>query len=62
MRLIQGVSLYMSVTGSLPKFSSGKSETETKDEAGNTIEFENITSDEIEINRVGWWSKTYYIT
>ena len=43
-------------------FSCGKSETETKDKEGNTIEFENITSDEIEINRVGWWDKTYNIT
>ena len=42
--------------------SCSKSETETKNEEGDTIEFENITSDEIEINRVGWWDKTYYIT
>lgn len=38
-------------------FSCGKSETETKDEAGNTVEFENITSDEIVINRVLWWDE-----
>ncbi len=29
--------------------------------AGSTIEFENITGDEIVINRVGWWDEAYTV-
>ena len=60
--IINKMILLSSISACALLLSCGKSETETKDEEGNTIEFENITSDEIEINRVGWWSKTLYIT
>jgi hypothetical protein len=60
--IINKMILLSSISACALLFSCGKSETETKDEEGNTIEFENITSDEIEINRVGSWHKTYYIT
>ena len=60
--IINKMILLSSISACALLFACGKSETETKDKEGNTIEFENITSDEIEINRVGWWSKTLYIT
>lgn len=51
------VVLFSAISSCALLFSCSKSETETKDEAGNTVEFENITSDEIVINRVLWWDE-----
>lgn len=40
--------------------SCGKSETETKNEAGNTIEFENIKGDTIRVNGIGYANVNWY--
>ncbi|MBQ6783215.1 MAG: hypothetical protein IJP63_04355 [Acholeplasmatales bacterium] len=59
--IINKMILLSSISACALLFSCGKSETETKDKEGNTIEFENITSDEIEINRVRWWDEAYTV-